>query len=400
MTDSTFNISFVVTKTGTMTLAWTSTDADVRPTFSLSNVSNPAVGDNLSLFFDSTEYAKTITPSHLYDLETPFSTDIPELLNDTYAVQAVYTPDGGSPVYSNTVNVTIDVPYTAPAFVSNPTISRAGNTFTCVPATDFTGRLIPTSTLQWRRDGVDISGQTSTTYTKVDADDDTDITCRQTLTNSEGSAGANSNTIVVPPDIWKQSASGIQLADKGFADNTHTFTGCDFVAGTGIIAVAKDITGALTGVSVTGIGSATKVVSDADEYASLWKITVATPGSYSVVVTRSGVHNIVGINTGTLVNVSATQTSTADLDFVVQAAPHSTAALTVPTNGVGICLFMGASTANVVWSTGAEEDDGNMTAAGSQQLAMSFASFTESATPTVTSHGFAGVAMAAATWGP
>lgn len=58
---------------------------------------------------------------------------------------------------------------------------------------------VPTYSYQWKRDGVNISGATSSTYTTQDpADVDTDITCDVTATNTHGSATqASSNAITV-----------------------------------------------------------------------------------------------------------------------------------------------------------------------------------------------------------
>lgn len=48
---------------------------------------------------------------------------------------------------------------------------------------------------QWRRNGAAISGQTGTTYTLVEADDDKLITCRVTATDDLGSRSRSSNPV-------------------------------------------------------------------------------------------------------------------------------------------------------------------------------------------------------------
>ena len=48
---------------------------------------------------------------------------------------------------------------------------------------------------QWKRDGLDIFGATSTTYVLVEADDNTFVTCLVTATDSEGSRSKISNTL-------------------------------------------------------------------------------------------------------------------------------------------------------------------------------------------------------------
>lgn len=54
-----------------------------------------------------------------------------------------------------------------------------------------------TYSYQWQRAGINISGQTSTTYTLVSADAGQNITCVVTATTLAGSANATSNTVAV-----------------------------------------------------------------------------------------------------------------------------------------------------------------------------------------------------------
>lgn len=104
----------------------------------------------------------------------------------------------------------------APEITTNPTISgttKVGQTLTAT-AGDTTGTPTPTSTLQWQRSDngtsgwSDISGATSTTYV-LDSDDLSKyIRVKQTATNIEGSATANS-----------ASTSQIQPSFEGLLDN-------------------------------------------------------------------------------------------------------------------------------------------------------------------------------------
>jgi hypothetical protein len=55
-----------------------------------------------------------------------------------------------------------------------------------------------TFTYQWQRDGVNISGATSPTYTLVEADEGKDITVDVTATNTGGTATASSLPIAIP----------------------------------------------------------------------------------------------------------------------------------------------------------------------------------------------------------
>lgn len=81
-----------------------------------------------------------------------------------------------------------------------------GNLLTCSTGT-FTGYPAPTLTYQWQRDGSNISGATSSTYTTVLADDLTAITCEVTGTNAYGSdmeetAAVNIGALVAPILTW------------------------------------------------------------------------------------------------------------------------------------------------------------------------------------------------------
>jgi hypothetical protein len=60
----------------------------------------------------------------------------------------------------------------------------------------WTGFPTPVFTYQWKRDGVDIVGATSSSYVVQAADVGEDITVTVTATNSEGSASATSDPVV------------------------------------------------------------------------------------------------------------------------------------------------------------------------------------------------------------
>jgi hypothetical protein len=62
----------------------------------------------------------------------------------------------------------------------------AGSTLTCDNGT-LTGSPVPTITKQWKRNGVDIAGETGSTYLLVSADLGTTVSCLVTATNSVGS---------------------------------------------------------------------------------------------------------------------------------------------------------------------------------------------------------------------
>jgi hypothetical protein len=91
-------------------------------------------------------------------------------------------PDASEP--SNTLGP-VASSGTAPANTVAPVASgtvRVGESLSCTTGT-WTGTPTPTYAYQWRRDGADIGGATSSTYTVVTADMDAEIDCVVTATN-------------------------------------------------------------------------------------------------------------------------------------------------------------------------------------------------------------------------
>lgn len=88
---------------------------------------------------------------------------------------------------------TIAAPSNSVAPVASGT-GTVGQTLSCTTGT-WTGS--PAFTYQWKRDGVNIGGATSSTYLLVSDDGGTTATCAVTGTNAGGSASATSNGIAV-----------------------------------------------------------------------------------------------------------------------------------------------------------------------------------------------------------
>lgn len=89
------------------------------------------------------------------------------------------------------------VNFTPPEIEVDPPEGDAavGATLTVVSPGDWSGS--PTFTYQWRRDGVDISGETAIDYVAVVADSTKLISVRVTATNAAGSQFADSNDIEI-----------------------------------------------------------------------------------------------------------------------------------------------------------------------------------------------------------
>ena len=110
----------------------------------------------------------------------------------TCVVSATDT-EGTKSATSNTLGPVL----AAPLNLTSPVASGTAQVGETLSTTDGTWQGIATITFayQWRRNAVNISGATSSTYTLVAADYTTDIDCVVTATNSLGSASADSNDI-------------------------------------------------------------------------------------------------------------------------------------------------------------------------------------------------------------
>jgi hypothetical protein len=80
-----------------------------------------------------------------------------------------------------------------------PVVSGTNTVGSLLTTTDGTwsGSLPITYTYQWLRNGLNISGATSSTYTLVTADSSNVVSCKVTATNSVGSANATSNSLTI-----------------------------------------------------------------------------------------------------------------------------------------------------------------------------------------------------------
>jgi hypothetical protein len=90
--------------------------------------------------------------------------------------------------------------FQAPVNTTPPTISGNNIVGALLKVTDngvWSGTIPITFTYQWKRNGIDISGETTSEYTTVLADLGKSITCEVTATNIVGSASQISNSITI-----------------------------------------------------------------------------------------------------------------------------------------------------------------------------------------------------------
>ena len=147
---------------------------------------------------------------------------------------------------------------TVPAFTGTPAITgtpQTGQVLSLVN-TDASGPPTPTLTFQWKRDGADISGATSATYTPGTADDLASITCTITATNTAGAVEATTAGVAVthPAPVAAGGTIDVELAIDAAAnhDASQHFTGSGLVfavqSGTLDAGLSLDPgTGAITG---------------------------------------------------------------------------------------------------------------------------------------------------------
>lgn len=97
-----------------------------------------------------------------------------------------------------------------------------------------------TYTYQWLRNGSNISGATSSTYTLVVADVDSNISCQVTATNSAGSASATSNSITAIYFLiagrFSMLVDSRNLSTGSSADNQFAITGATVSTGSTFLA--------------------------------------------------------------------------------------------------------------------------------------------------------------------
>lgn len=139
----------------------------------------------------------------------------------------------GSASQASSNSVTVET-YTLPSFTVSPSATPTGGilgtTINCTSGT-VSGNPAPTFSYQWQRNAVDISGQTSNSYTPAyPADNGASIRCVVTATNVVGSTSANSNAITMetytlPANTVLPIVSGTGVVGSPISTNNGTWTG-------------------------------------------------------------------------------------------------------------------------------------------------------------------------------
>lgn len=124
----------------------------------------------------------------------------------------------------------------APAVTGTPTV---GETLSCSTGT-WSGTGTISYAYQWQRDGSNISGATSSTYTLVEADASTSVRCVVTATDDIGSTSANSNAVSVAALAGALSELGTNGAIPAGATFTRTGTAWAIGSDGGVDSYAED----------------------------------------------------------------------------------------------------------------------------------------------------------------
>lgn len=133
----------------------------------------------------------------------------------------IYPIIGGTiyPILLDLIDATIGDSPSAPVNVVPPVIAGAvyaNQILTCNDGA-WSGSPAPVITRQWKRNGVDIGGATSSTYAATITDEGKSITCSVTATNALGSPSATSNTLrhFVPTDLGATLVAWLDALDSG-----------------------------------------------------------------------------------------------------------------------------------------------------------------------------------------
>ncbi len=174
---------------------------------------------------------------------------------------------GSATATSNAIRPAVPANIVAPAITGS---SAVGGVLTCGNGT-WNGSATIVYTRQWQRDGVDIGGETATTYTVLDADNGKTISCNVTGTNALGASTAASNSIAVsnaPANTVAPVASGLTVQGSTLSCTTGTWTG--------LTPITYTYQWRRAGVAIVGATNSTYVTQAADIGAAVDCLVTAT----------------------------------------------------------------------------------------------------------------------------
>ena len=210
-----------------------------------------------------------------------------------------------------------------PENLTAPVISGTLDEGDVLTTTNGTWTGSPTFEYQWQRNGVAISGATSSTYTLVLADSEKNITCRVKATDG-GVTYATSNTLVAndysPVNTLAPAISGLTTEGATLTSATGTWSGTSIsygyqwyrgamlisgaTASTYVLVLAdseEDITCKVTATNTAGSNSEDSNIITAGDYAPTNSVAPVVSGT-------TGLGDVLSCNTGTWVGTSITYT--------------------------------------------------------------------------------------------
>jgi len=225
---------------------------------------------------------------------------------------------------------------TAPTNATAPVVSGTATIGQTLSTTNGTWNSIstPTYAYQWQRNGVDISGATSSTYTLVEADYNNPIRCEVTATNTAGNASANSNATanvaeVAPVNTVLPAITGTENEGQTLTCSSGTWTSASTEtyayqwerAGTAISGATSSTYTLVTadvGNTLTCVVTATNTAGSTDaESAATGTIAAPPSGPSAVVVTATGTTTGWGTRG---IEATTTMTGAGQFDFYITSA--------------------------------------------------------------------------------
>lgn len=248
--------------------------------------------------------------------------------------------------WSNTATVTI-VTASAPVNSVAPAVTGTPAVTNVLTTDNGTWTNTPTGyTYQWQRGGVDIGGATSSTYTLVELDAGTAITCNVTASNASGNATQAGNSTNI--DVYVVFLAHIEDTNDAVINGTYSggvWNGVSLgvAAANRIIAVGwasgpNNCT--IASCSVSGV-SGTKAIGLIEATggcgAELWVAAVPTGTTGNLSATLSGSAGRMGGGVWAIYGASGVTASATGST----AADNTPVSITVPARG--ICVGMGAN---------------------------------------------------------
>jgi hypothetical protein len=168
--------------------------------------------------------------------------------------------------------------------------TERGEMLSCTTGT-WTGVGTITYAYQWRRNGANITGATSSTYTLVVADDDADINCVVTATDNEGSSSRSSNVVGPvlgdPLNLTLPSITGTATVRETLTVSNGTWQG--------IATITFAYQWRKNGVNISGATNSTYTLLDADYNSNIDCIVTATNSLGSTPATAPQTAAIAGL---------------------------------------------------------------------------------------------------------